>query len=63
MENGTRKCLLDYDKQKRILHPVIELERNGFLEVYAQDEEFSKCSLTSIGKELIPYIEPPETVF
>lgn len=50
------KGVMDEQKYKRVVHSVLELQRQGFMEAYKSGENHAFCELTVIGKDLLVYI-------
>lgn len=54
----TSKCIEDQFKYQRVLHAVLELQRQGYMEAFkVGGNGESKCNLTIIGGEILGYIK------
>lgn len=50
------KGVTDDNKFKRVMHSVIELQRQGFMEAFNGESDMAHCRLTHVGYDLLPYI-------
>ncbi|MGE1103396.1 hypothetical protein [Peribacillus simplex] len=50
------KGITDDNKFKRVMHSVVELQRQGFMEAFNGENDMAHCRLTNVGLDLLPYI-------
>ncbi|MEJ9219376.1 hypothetical protein P4H46_14430 [Paenibacillus glucanolyticus] len=52
----TKKNITDKDIRNRVSHSITELSTQGFIEAYKTEENWVVCEVTSIGRDILPYL-------
>jgi predicted transport protein len=51
------KNINSLEMRSRVVHVIIQLQSQGYMEAFKKDDTTVVCEVTKIGKDLIPYIE------